>query len=282
MHEILDCKNHICSIIKDQKYRKYIIAITIVIALAIGFLLKHHIDKRKEISLKDFTLKWQRPKLKIFQYIDALGTVTSKNTVNIKTQINGQLTNILFINGQFVKKGDVLAEIDARPYKAQLIQNEGQLEHDLALLENSKIDLKRYQSLAKDNSVSKQILDTQYALVKQYEGNVKTDKGIIENTKLNIAYCTITAPFDGLIGIAPISSIGSYLQTSDTTPIAVLNSIDPISIIFSITENNLPEVMEKFKKKGSLTVQAYDHQQKKLIATGKLIAIDSQIDTTQG
>ena len=214
-------------------------------------------------------------------YLTELGTVTPTYTITVRTQINGQLLRVLYTEGQMVKAGDLLAEIDPRPYQAQLIQYEGQLERDKALLANALIDLKRYQTLWKQDSVAQQTLATQQALVQQDEGNVQTDQGLIQATKLNLIYCEIKSPVDGRVGLRLVDP-GNYVQISDTTGLAVIATISPITVIFSIPEDNIPDVMDQLNAAKTLTVQAYDRQQNQLLSTGTLLTVDNEIDTTTG
>ncbi|HEX4045554.1 MAG TPA: MdtA/MuxA family multidrug efflux RND transporter periplasmic adaptor subunit [Gammaproteobacteria bacterium] len=214
-------------------------------------------------------------------YLAALGAVTPTYSVTVKTQINGIMMKVLFQEGQMVKAGEVIAEIDARPYQAQLLQYQGQLARDQALLDNAKIDLQRYQKLWKQDAVSQQTLATQQALVRQYEGDVKTDLGLIAATKVNLIYCQITSPVDGRIGLRLIDP-GNVVQTSDTTGIAVINTLDPITVIFTIAEDYIPEVLKQMDAQQPLVVKAYDRQQTKLLATGSLLTIDNQVDPTTG
>lgn len=214
-------------------------------------------------------------------YISALGTVTSFYTVKVKTQINGQLQKVLFQEGQKVKEGDLLAQIDPRPFEAQLTQLEGQLERDKALLANAKLDLNRYQVLYKQDSVSQQTLETQKALVKQYEGTVKADEGQIQAIKLNIIYCKITCPLQGRIGLRFVDP-GNYVQTSDTNGIAVLTQTAPITVVFTIPEDNVAKVFAKVQQGETLIIEAYDRLQQTLLDTGSLLAMDNQIDPATG
>jgi len=214
-------------------------------------------------------------------YLQALGTVTPTSSVTVKTQINGQLMQVLYHEGQDVRTGELLAQIDPRPYQAQLIQYQGQLARDQALLLNDQLNLKRYQLLWKQDSVAKQTMDTQAAQVAQDEGTVKIDQGLVQNTQLNLTYTRITSPIDGRVGLRLVDP-GNYVQTSDTTGIAVINTLDPITVIFTIPEDNVPEVVDQINAGKPLTVEAYDRQQNRLLATGTLITIDNQIDPTTG
>ncbi len=214
-------------------------------------------------------------------YLTALGTVTPTDTVTIQTQINGQLMSVHFEDGQVVKKGDLLAEIDDRPLKALLTQYEGQLARDMALLENAKLDLKRYKELYKQDSISQQTLDTQIALVAQSEGNVKTDRGLIEGVKINLVYCKITSPLHGQIGLRLIDP-GNFIQTTSTTGIAIINAINPIEVTFTIPEDHVHAILKPFKDKGKQTVLAFDRWQNKQLATGVVSSVDNQIDVTTG
>ncbi len=214
-------------------------------------------------------------------YLSAIGTVTSINSVTVRTQINGQLIRVLFTEGQMVKKGDLLAEIDPRPYEAQLKQYQGQLERDTALLANSQLDLQRYQTLWKQDSVAKQTLDTEAATVQQNEGIVKIDQGLIESTQVNLTYCRITSPIDGRVGLRLVDP-GNYVQVSDATGIAVITMTHPINVVFTIPEDDVQVVLEKLNAKIPLTTLAFDRMQKKLLGTGQLLTMDNQIDTTTG
>jgi multidrug efflux system membrane fusion protein len=214
-------------------------------------------------------------------YLPALGTVTPVYTVTIQTQINGLLMKVLFKEGDLVKEGQLLAQIDQRPYEALLVQYEGDLKRDQALLENAKIDLQRYQGLWKDDSISQQTLATQQALVKQYEGNVETDLGLIQSAKISIIYCNITSPMNGRIGLRLIDP-GNFVQTTDTTGLAVITTNDPMTVIFPIAEDYVPQVIPQAYAGKQLEVKVYDRQQNQLLATGKLLAPSNQIDITTG
>lgn len=214
-------------------------------------------------------------------YLTALGTVTPTYSVRVRTQINGQLMRVLFTEGQLVKAGDVLAEVDPRLYEAQLMQYQGQLARDQALLANAKIDLERYAVLVKKNAVTQQTYATQGALVKQYEGNIKTDQGLIEGIKVNLIYSKITSPVDGRVGLRLVDA-GNFVQTTDTDGIAIINTLNPITVIFTLAEDNIPELVQSIYQGKKFTVEAYDRQQLKRLATGTLATMDNQIDTSTG
>src|SRR5258708_6867602 len=177
--------------------------------------------------------------------IDAgLGTVTPLATVTVRTQINGQLLQIAFQEGQLVHKGDFLAEIDPRPYQAALDQMQGQLLRDQALLRNAEVDLQRYKTLVAQDSIARQQLDTQDALVRQYQGTVKADQAIVDNARLNLAYCHVVPPVTGRVGLRQVDQ-GNYVQVSDANGLVVITQVQPITVIFTLPEANLPAVLKR-------------------------------------
>lgn len=213
--------------------------------------------------------------------LTALGTVTSLATATVKSQISGYLTEIHFTEGQMVKKGDLLAQVDPRPYQATLAQYEGQREKDQALLDNARRDLKRYQTLISQDSTSRQTLDTAAATVRQYEGTVRSDQGQIDAQKLNIAYCRITSPVEGRVGLRQVD-VGNYVTPSDSSGIAVVTQLDPISVLFTLSEDSLRLLMPRLKAGASLQVTAYDRTNTEKLAEGTLQTVDNQIDTATG
>jgi multidrug efflux system membrane fusion protein len=212
--------------------------------------------------------------------LTALGTVTSLDTATIKSQISGYLTQIAFQEGQDVKKGDFLAQVDPRPYQAVLEQYQGNLLRDQALLRDAQIDLARYQNLSRLDSISRQNVDTQAAAVAQYTGAVKTDQGLIDGEKLQIEYAHITAPADGRLGLRQVDN-GNYVTPGDTNGLVVLTQLKPISVIFTVPQTQLGPVLLRLRQT-ALPVTALASDNVTVVGTGTVQTIDNQIDTTTG
>ncbi len=214
-------------------------------------------------------------------YYTGLGAVTPLNTVTVKSRIDGQLLKIQYKEGELVHQGDTLIEIDPRPYEVMLTQAQGQLAKDQATLDNARIDLTRYQTLLKQQAIAEQMATTQKATVEQDEGIVKTDQGQVDSAKLNITYCHITAPITGRVGLRLVDQ-GNMVHAADTNGLLVITQIQPISVLFTIAEDQLQVVLKKMAAGQTLTAEAYDREMKNMLAQGSLTTIDNQIDPTTG
>ncbi len=214
-------------------------------------------------------------------FIDALGTVTPVYTVTVTSRVQGQITEVYYHEGQMVRKGDPLLEIDPRPYEAAVTQMEGQLAHDEAVLTEAKIDLERYQQAFNRNAIAKQQLDDQQQVVLQDEGTVKNDQGQLANAKVNLLYTHITAPIDGRVGLRLVDP-GNIVQANSSTSLVVITQLQPITVIFSVAEDQLSQIQEQIRKGKKLPVDALNRDKTQKLASGTLLTLDNVIDTTTG
>jgi membrane fusion protein, multidrug efflux system len=213
--------------------------------------------------------------------IPALGTVTPLATVTVRTQISGILQKIAFTEGQLVRQGDLIAQIDPRPYEAAVQQMQGNLARDQALLADAKLDLKRYEGLVKEDSIAVQQLDTQRALVDQYIGTIASDEGQLKTAQVNLIYTHIVSPISGRVGLRQVDQ-GNYVTPGDANGIVVINQVQPITVIFPVPEDNVPAIAKRLRAQDPMTVEAYDRGNSAKLADGKLLTLDNAIDTTTG
>ena len=214
-------------------------------------------------------------------YVDAIGTVTPVYTSSITSQVNGIVTAVHYTEGQLVQKGDPLIEIDARPYSATLLQSQGILERDQGILAQAQMDLARYQAAWARNAIPKQTLDDQEKLVAQVQGTVHNDQGTVQYDQIQVQYCHIVAPITGRVGLRLVDP-GNVVQANGTTPLAVITQIQPITVVFTVAEDDLGQIQSQLGKGAKLEVDAFDHTGLKQLAKGTLLTLDNQIDTTTG
>jgi multidrug efflux system membrane fusion protein len=272
----------------SRNYLGWVLALIVIAAVVGGiYMLRHngqpaakgHKKLDPDRPMPVLVAKAEQRDVAVYQ--DALGTVTPRNAVVVKARVDGQLLNLYFREGQMVKAGDLLAQIDPRPFEVQLAQANGQLARDKALLENSLIDLERYKTLLAQDSISKQQTDTQEALVRQYRGALAVDQAAVDTAKLQLTYARITAPISGRVGLRQVDP-GNMIHSADTNGIVTITQMQPITALFNIPEDNLPAVIQRVKAGGPVAVDAFDRGQKVKLASGSLLTADNQIDPTTG
>jgi multidrug efflux system membrane fusion protein len=274
-----------------QVHRSYLwVWIVVILVLAIGGLTYYRKQQaaaqaakakaaaaNRSVPITTATVR-QGP---IGVYINALGTVTPVYTATITSRVDGQIVSVNYREGQMVRKGDVLIQVDPRPYQAALTQAQGTLAHDEALLNESRIDLDRYQLAFNRNAIAKQQLDDQTQTVKQYEGSVKNDQGTVASATTNVDYATIKAPIDGRVGLRLLDP-GNIVTAGSTTPLVVITQLQPITVIFSVAEDYLPQIQKQMRVGNKMSVEAFDRAQQTKLSTGSLLTLDNQVDTTTG
>ncbi|MEO8738035.1 MAG: efflux RND transporter periplasmic adaptor subunit [Edaphobacter sp.] len=271
-----------------HKTVRVIVWVVILLIFALGFflVLRHHDNAEKPAGRRGAggvasitTATAQKGDLGV--YLDAIGTVTPVHTASITSQVNGVVTAVHYKEGQLVRQGDPLIDIDSRTYRATLLQAQGILERDESVLAQAKMDLDRYQDAWKRNAISKQVLDDQGKLVLQDEGTVKNDQGAVQFDQVQVDYCHITAPFTGRVGLRLVDP-GNVVQSSGGVTLAVITQVQPITVIFTIAEDHLGQVQPRLRQRAKLPVSVFDRSALKEIAAGTLLTLDNQIDTTTG
>ncbi|MBU6468417.1 MAG: MdtA/MuxA family multidrug efflux RND transporter periplasmic adaptor subunit [Betaproteobacteria bacterium] len=267
-----------------SKKKKIILTLFVVLIVWAYVNHKHKLSKEAELEHKRPTppvviAKTNQSDFPV--WVTGLGTVTPVYNVTVRSRVDGAIVKIYFKEGEIVKEGAPLVDIDPRPYQVQLEQAQGQLEHDEALLNNAKLDLKRYDALAAKGAIPKQQLDTQRYLVVQYEGTVLTDKSQVDNAKLQLTYSHITAPVNGRLGLRLVD-LGNIVHSADSNGIVALTQLDPITVIFPLPQDIIPKLMLRLKSAQNVPVQVWNRNNTQFITEGSLITVDNLVDTTTG
>jgi multidrug efflux system membrane fusion protein len=274
---------------KEHKAVKGIVWIVLLMIFGVGFflVLRHHDDTAKAAKspkggggpITVTTVTAQKGDIGV--YLDSIGTVTPVYTASITSQVNGIVIAVHYTEGQIVQKGDALIDIDPRPYQATLLQAQGTLDRDDNILGQAKMDLERYRDAWARNAIPKQTLDDQEKIVLQDQGTVKLDQGVVQYDQIQVEYCHIVAPISGKVGLRLVDP-GNVVQSTGTLTLAVITQLQPITVIFTIPEDNLDQVQQRLRKGAKLTLDAFDRAGQKKIASGTLLTLDNQIDTTTG
>jgi membrane fusion protein, multidrug efflux system len=285
---MIDCDHQLPAQGSESHRRKVMwmivgILLLLVVVLAVVFIWRHDEAAKKakptppKITITTATAKTGD----IGVYLDSIGTVTPVYTDSITSEVNGLVVAVHFKEGQLVSKGDPLVDIDSRPYRANLLQAQGALERDENVLAQARMDLERYRDAWARNSIAKQVLDDQEKLVLQDEGTVKNDQGTVQYDEVQVGFCHITAPISGRLGLRLVDP-GNVVQSAGTVTLAVITQLEPITVIFTIPEDSLGPVQARLRAKATLSVDAFDRTALTKIASGKLLTLDNQIDTTTG
>lgn len=270
------------------KHRVLFLVVLILTIAALVVVVASTLSKRK--AKKQTQTMSQRPqpvtavaveKADLDVYLKAIGTVIPLNTVTIRPQVGGQLIHLYFQEGQTVKKDDILAQIDPRPFQVQVMQAEGQLAKNEELLRNAEVELARYKVLLAQDSIAVQQVTAQESLVKQYKSMIQADKGLVSSAKLQLSFSRIVAPISGRVGLKLVDA-GNVVSAGDTSGIAVITQLQPITVVFSVPQDNLPGILKRFRSVNIMPVIAFNQDGKTILAKGKLWAVDNQIDTTTG
>jgi multidrug efflux system membrane fusion protein len=262
------------------------ILLLLILAVPLLLVLHHHEEAKKAAAAKRITpgitiTSATAQKGNIGVYLDAIGTVTPVYTDSITSQVDGLVVAVHYTEGQRVREGDPLVDIDSRTYRAMLLQAQGALERDQSVLAQAQMDLERYRAAWARNAIAKQTLDDQEKLVLQYEGTVKNDQGTVQFDQIQVDYCHITAPIAGRVGLRLVDP-GNVVQSAGTITLALITQLEPITVIFTIPEDSLGQVEARLNAKAKLPVDAFDRTAQTKIASGSLLTLDNQIDTTTG